>query len=185
MYFKQVLINLNDSQNLEVTLQGSTNESSESKPSGANGYAMVMPVKVRVPGGEFWTLPVEPLVSLSGGNKIARRMVAKSKGRGTIKERWSQDDYSITIDGIFIKADNCNEYPEEEVARLREICESASVIEIECDLLKYFDITRMVIESYSFPFTKGEQNQRYMISGYSDDLFELLESQEDIKPLEQ
>lgn len=184
MDIKQVRINLSDSQNVEVTLQGAAGESFENKPSSANGYAMVMPVKIRIPGTEFWTLPVEPLVSISGGNKIARRMVAKSKGRGTIKERWAQDDYFITIDGIFIKADNSNAYPQEDVAKLREICESVSVIEIECDLLKYFDITRMVIESFSVPFTKGEQNQRYVLSGYSDDLFELLESQEDIKPLQ-
>lgn len=173
---------------MEVTLQGSAGEGYENKPSGSNGYAMFMPVKIRVDEkSEFWTLPVEPLVSISGGNKIARRMVAKAssdskvKNRGTIKERWAQDDYNITIDGIFINSDNSNVYPEEDVVKLREICESASVVEIECDLLKYFDVTRMVIVTYDFPFTKGEQNQRFVISGYSDDLFDLLV--DDVKPL--
>jgi len=177
----QIKINLNDSQDYEVTIQGSSGDNGESKPSGANGFAMFMPVKLGLEGEELWLLPVEPLVSLTGGNKITRRMVSKGKGRGTIKERWTQDDYAITIDGIFINADDSNVYPEEDMAKLRELCESASVLEVECDLLKYFDISRMVVESYSFPFTKGEQNQRFVITGYSDDLFKLLV--EDVEPI--
>lgn len=176
-----VYINFNQSQNIEVTLQGSATDEIQSRPNGANGFPMFMPVKLGKEENDLWLLPVEPLVSLTGGNKISRRMVAKSTGRGTIKERWAQDDYGITIDGIFINADNSNVYPEEDVKKLKELCESASVLFVECELLAHFEITRMVIESYSFPFTKGEQNQRFMITGYSDDLMELLV--EDVEPL--
>ena len=147
----------------------------------ANGYPMVMPVKLKLEGQEFWTLPIEPLVSISGGNVIAKRNVAKGKGRGTIKERWSRDDYAVNIEGMLINFDDPNAYPEDDVRKLREFCEAKEAIQIECDLLGYFDVNRIVIEKFEIPFTKGENNQKYSISAYSDDIVDLLV--EDTNPM--
>lgn len=180
-YKNRVQINLNSSKDADVTLLSSPDDSVDSKPTNANGYAMVMPVKLRTPGGTFWTFPVEPLVSISGGNIIAKRTVAKSKGRGTIKERWSQDDYTVNIEGVMINMDNANVYPEADVRKLRELCEAHEALEIECDLCLIHDISRITIVSWDIPFTKGEANQRFSISALSDDLFDLLV--EDVKPL--
>jgi len=175
-----VIINLH-SDSGGSTLLSDTPDFTNDNPVNYNGFSMVMPVKFRIPGGEFWTFPVEPLVSLSGGNVIAKRTVAKGKGRGTIKERWTQDDYSVTIEGSFVNYDNANVYPEAHVRKLRELCETGEALEIECDLLKIHDITRICITSWDIPFTKGEANQRFTISALSDDLFDLLV--EDIEPL--
>ena len=42
------------------------------------------------------------MISLQGQNIIVRRHVNKGAVKGTIKERWSQDDYTISIEGILI-----------------------------------------------------------------------------------
>ena len=127
---------------------------------------------------EFWQLPVEPLITINGENTIIRRNVAKSgtlsDTRGTVKERWSQDDYQITINGILYGKNSDTEYPESDVEKLRYYCEAREALLVECELFKIFNITRMVIESYELPFTKGENRQEYSITAYSDSLFELL-----------
>ncbi|MEI6898256.1 MAG: DUF6046 domain-containing protein [Bacteroidota bacterium] len=164
-------INLNDRGFEETYLNDS------SRPYKNFGYASVMPVKIRLASskGAYWELPIEPFVSVSGGNVIAKRTVAKGKGRGTIKEYWTQDDYSITIDGLFIYHDDESRYPQEDVKRLIAICEAKEVIDIECPMLSNLKIDHMVIEKFDFPFTKGENSQRYTITGFSDDLTNLLE----------
>src|SRR5690554_51238 len=48
----------------------------------------------------FFQMPYEPLISVSGKNNIVKRSIAKSDGFvGTVKEHWSQGDYEITITG--------------------------------------------------------------------------------------
>lgn len=142
--------------------------------SNALGLPMVIPVSIKLASGNWWVFPDEPSITVSGGNVVAKRTVAKSKGRGTIKERWSQDDYSITIAGSIINHDDESVYPEEAVRRLKSFCEAKEAIEVKCDLLGYFDITRMVIESFDFPFTKGENAQAFSIKAVSDDIIDLL-----------
>jgi hypothetical protein len=140
----------------------------------ALGFPMIVPLRLGLAENALWTIPVEPMVSVSGGNVISKRTVAKGKGRGTIKERWSQDDYQINISGILMNYDDLNTYPANDVARLREICEAKQAIFIDCPALAHFNITRIVIESYDFPFTKGNNVQAYGIRAISDDITELL-----------
>ncbi len=176
-----VSVNLGDAQE-DVTQFAHPTSEFDDRPSNALGYQMVMPVKFKLPSDtEWWILPVEPLVGLSGGNVIAKRNVAKGSGRGTIKERWGQDDYAISIEGILINYDNANEYPLSDVEQLRKFCEARTAIDIQCPLLDAFNINHFCIEKYDIPFTKGSENQKYSLNGYSDDLFSLLV--EDVKPM--
>jgi len=120
-----------------------------------------------------FTLPVDPLVAISGGSKIVRRYVAKGDRRGSIKERWNQDDYEITITGIITGDENhtLNDY----LQRLRTYCEARESVAIICDLLNnVFDIYTLAIESFDFPFTPGEGNQQFTIKAYSDDSYLIL-----------
>jgi hypothetical protein len=137
----------------------------------------LVPVKLRLnsesENGGF-QLPLDPLISISGKNIIRRRYVAKSKMRGSIKETWSQDDYEITIAGLLQNEDQG--YLNDDIFTLREYLEAAESVHIVCDLLNnVFDITRIAIESYDFPFTKGMENQAFTIKAYSDDNYQLLE----------
>lgn len=133
----------------------------------------IFPLRLKKKGDtEYWQLPFECLFSLKGKNIITKRTVAKGKGRGSVKEHWTQDDYSINITGIFFSTDGS--YPSADVKKLRSYCEAPESIEVLCPLLEHFDITRLVIEDFDFPHTKGQNVQAFSLNCTSDDLVELL-----------
>lgn len=137
------------------------------------GVPMVLPLSLRLPlaGETDWLLPYEPMITITGKHIITKRQVAKSKARGSVKERWTLDDYSIKIEGILMsKADS---YPEDDVRRLRKFCEAGEVIATS-PLLELFGISRLVIESWEIPHTAGVRNQNYSLSCLSDDTYKLL-----------
>jgi len=82
------------------------------------------------------------------------------------------------IEGILMGADG--EYPEADVSRLRTYCEAGHVKAL-CPLLEIFGISRMVIESWDIPFTSGTANQNYTLKCYSDDIYKLLLTREDLE----
>ena len=112
-------------------------------------------------------------MSVSGKNTIVRRKVAKSKLSGTVKERWSQDDYEVTIQGVVSGADE-SKYPENSLRKLLELFDERGAVEVEQEILLLFGIRHLAIESASFPHTKGMNNQNYAIKAYSDNPTELL-----------
>lgn len=127
---------------------------------------------------EWFTLPLDPVVSVQGGNTIVRQGCAKQlsenyQRRGSVKEVWSQDDYEVNIAGMIIGADEYT-FPDEALRRLRAYCEEQKVVEVQCELLETFGITRLTIEKYDFAHTAGTQNQQFAIKAYSDDNFSLL-----------
>lgn len=146
----------------------------------ASGMPMTFPVSMKIeePGAEFWLLPYEPLISVSGQNVLIKRRVNKGAVRGTIKERWMQDDYNISIEGILLSTDG--NYPQADVAKLRAICEAGQV-QVISPLLEVFGISKIVIESWDMPFTSGQANQNYTIKAVSDDIYKLLLTKNDIR----
>lgn len=133
-----------------------------------------MPFRIKKMDEQEWfLLPIEPLVSISGKNTIVRRSVAKAKDNGTVKERWSQDDYTVTIQGV-ISGSSGNAYPEEDVKRMIGYFSERQSIEVSQDILLLFGIKFLAIESASFPHTKGLNNQNFEIKAYSDNNIELL-----------
>jgi hypothetical protein len=135
--------------------------------------ASVMPMQVkRQSDSEWFEFPFEPLVTLSGKNTIIRRKVSKSEGKGTIKERWSQDDYQVSIQGLLSHPDY--EYPEADIKTLLDIFNERKSVEVKHDILLIFGITHLAIESAEWPHTKGLNNQNFSIKAYSDTPFELL-----------
>lgn len=145
----------------------------------ANGVPMQCPLWMRLEGDEWWLLPYEPIITINGKNVIAKKQVAKGKVRGSIKERWSQDDYQISISGILMNPKG-NGYPDEDVKALKRLCEAAKV-QVMCPLFEIFSIDQIVIESFDFPFTSGPYNQAYTIGAVSDDIYKLLLREEDLK----
>lgn len=136
------------------------------------------PLRIKFEDETTWfQLPLDPVMSVSCKNIIVRRNVLKNSPsvlrRGTVKELWSQDDYEIEIAGLL---QNTTEdvLPEDYLRRLRNYCEAGKIIEVQSTLLSIFNITRIVIEDYNFPHTRGMGNQMYAIKCYSDDNFDLL-----------
>lgn len=127
----------------------------------------------------WYLLPYEPFISVYGKNTIIRRNVAKIKNSiGSVKERWSQADYEITITGVligdFLKGDVSRCFPRTDFERLRRILTTAKQIDVQCPLLELLGINQIVIEDFSFPFSKGENVQAYEIKAYSDFPYQLL-----------
>lgn len=161
-------------------LEGMTDEEVESyAKTNILGVPMVCPVtfKLEEEGAEEWLIPFEPMVTITGQNIITRRHVAKGNIKGSIKERWTQDDYSVNIQGILMSQDN--KYPTDDVDKLRRFCESTHVL-VYSPIFEIFGISRIAIEDWEIPFTSGVANQNYTLRGYSDDIYKLLLSREDL-----
>lgn len=134
---------------------------------------MILPLSLGITEDAEWTFPIEPLISISGKNIIVKRNVAKSEGRGTIKERWAEDDFAINIQGSFVHKD-LNTYPENDVQSLMRYIKYKRALYVKNELLALLDIHQIVIENYSFPFSKGENVQNYVIDAVSDHGYTLL-----------
>ena len=139
------------------------------------------PFSFRSSKDENWyLLPWEPMINISGGNTIIKRNIAKSGKNliGSIKERWSTDDYEITITGAFygdkLLGKSSQTYPRFEMEKLRDYLLTPEAIEVLCEPLQILNINKIVIESVSFPFTKGENVQAYEIKALSDFPYDLL-----------
>lgn len=135
-------------------------------------------------GNTYFLLPYEPLISIEGKNEIIRRKVAKSTNSngitvsGTVKERWNQDDFTITITGALygsvMTGDVSQCYPVDDFIKLMDLLTAPKSIKVKCPPLELMGINQIVIEDYSFPFTKGENVQAYEIKAYSDKDYKLL-----------
>ena len=130
-----------------------------------------VPVTFLLPStGKIFTLPLDPLVSISGKNDLVCRNVARYDGeaRGSIKEKWRTGDWNITIAGVLIAGEDTSLF--QYIDRLRQYIEADENIKLICPYINDgYRIDRIVIESYDFPFTKGEENQTYTLKCKSDD----------------
>ena len=159
-------------------LNGSIKQySKKSQPESGVFYQCPLSLKRKSDSGDYWKLPFDPVISVSGGNKITRSDVLKqdssnNQRRGTIKEVWSQDDYTVQIAGMFI-GDTDDALPRTDLEKLRGLCEAREVVAVQCDLLDVFGIKYIAIEKYDFAHTAGMQNQQFAITAYSDDDFSL------------
>jgi hypothetical protein len=135
------------------------------------------PIRIKLESeNEYWDLPLEPVININCKNIIAKRNILKAGTkdmirRGSVKELWTQDDYQLTIAGLLIGYDD-KSLPEDDIIKLRNMCEAREVWDIEGDLFTIFNITKIAIEDYEFPFTKGLNNQMFTIKALSDDFSE-------------
>ncbi|MDN3671696.1 DUF6046 domain-containing protein [Flavobacterium branchiarum] len=130
--------------------------------------------------GQKWLFPYEPMITISSGNTVIKRNVAKQGNTliGTIKERWNRKDFDITVTGVLMgglikgKVEDC--FPREQMQRLFEFLKYNKEFYIYCAPLEILGITKVVVEDYTFPFTKGENVQAYDLKITSDDFYNLL-----------
>jgi hypothetical protein len=146
----------------------------------ARGVPMVFPLSFAVEGGPWWLLPYEPQVTIQGSNVLVQKQVSKGEVRGTIKERWAQGDFRVSISGILMGEGG--RYPSEDVKTLRSYCEAGKVL-VKSPQMELFSITQIVVENWNIPFTSGKANQAYTIDAVSDDIYKLLLRREDLKQI--
>lgn len=140
--------------------------------------------------GTKFLFPYEPLVSISGGKNIKKRNVSRSevlrknsKGQileqqsGTVKERFIANDFQIDITGLLVGENmigNPNQcFPKKQMIDLFEFLIHVGSIYVYHYQLSILGINKIVIEDYSFPFTKGENVQAFNIKCLSDSNFKL------------
>lgn len=135
-------------------------------------------------GGQKWLFPFEPMINTSSGNNIIKRNVAKQGEKliGTIKERWSRKDFEIQVTGVLmgnmLQGTPEQTFPREQMERLFEFLKHSKEFFIYCHPLEILGITKVVVEDYSFPFTKGENVQAYDLKLISDFAYNLLIKEE-------
>ncbi len=121
-------------------------------------------VLLRIPGEAPWLLPITPNITISGKQQITRRLVFK-KHPGTLKERTTQDDYTITISGFL---GGKTHYPIAEIRLLKRYFEYNKPVEVIAAPLIAMDIYRIAFSDFQLPPTQGDSSQRYLLQGYSD-----------------
>ena len=133
--------------------------------------------------GQRFTLPYEPMLSINSKNNIVKRTVAKmgdeDKIQGTVKERWSRDDWEIKVTGV-LQGKDMRAFPKDDFEKLRDILIKAKLWTVYCEPLQLLNINYVVVESMSFPFTKGENVQAYEMDLTSDYPFNLLIEEDDV-----
>jgi len=93
---------------------------------------------------------------------------------GSVKEYISKGDYQIKVRGALVD-ENGRRYPEEQATQLKEYLEVEATIGIASRFLNdIFDVSNIVIESFTFPQVEGFQNTQFFeFSAVSDDPIEL------------
>jgi hypothetical protein len=131
------------------------------------GKPYFMPVRLN----GTW-LPNSPTMSITRQKRIVSTVVAGKSG--TIKELISADDFKLQIRGFAINFES-NDYPYDDVQKIKELEQINKSIEIFSDLTVMFEINNVVIESFNLPEIVGLQNvQPYEFSLVSDDDFDVI-----------
>lgn len=154
--------------------------------SDALGREYYMPVTIKYLDGSTsnqqgvlkkWDLPY-PVISIASRKTIVETPLTER--RGTVKELINIQDYEITIRGFIIA--KANEFPESEVATLRNIYEQNAALSIQCPLTDIFLLRpdrsgsdQVVIKQLKFPDVTGIKNVRpYELQLVSDEPFNLI-----------
>ena len=103
----------------------------------------------------------------------------EDKIQGTVKERWSRDDWEIKVTGV-LQGKDMRAFPKDDFEKLRDILIKAKLWTVYCEPLQLLNINYVVVESMSFPFTKGENVQAYEMDLTSDYPFNLLIEEDDV-----
>ena len=131
------------------------------------GNEYFMPVEI-----DGILLPHEPMLMISGSQKVVRTPVAGPNRKGTIKEITAFDDYRIRIRGVVTNESDFNAYPSEGIRALKDLFEKGRLgsVKIQCDLTTIFNISQIVIEDFALRGIEGTPGaEAYEISCYSDD----------------
>lgn len=120
-----------------------------------------------------------PVIGIKGEKNIVQTTLAGR--RGTVKEMINLKDYEISITGFVI--DTANDFPEDDVAQMRELYEQNTAIRIKCALTDIFLLRndrnssdKVVIKSLEFKAAVGIKNLRaYILTLVSDEDFNLEE----------
>ncbi|MCM1220136.1 MAG: DUF6046 domain-containing protein [Lachnospiraceae bacterium] len=140
------------------------------------GRFVLCPVHLRAQT-EGGTVEVELVDAVAAVSRERRIVSTALAGRdGTVKEYINEGDWSVSL-VVGVQATEggriTDEYPTEALRELRKILEVKDRIEVASEFLKIFDITHIVIKSYSATQTTEQNYQAVSISAVSDEAVEI------------
>lgn len=114
-----------------------------------------------------WTLPVDPLISISASKTVVQTQM--TGGVGPVIEEVAMEGYTIIIRGVLINEDN-DDYPYDQVAKLNNLFTKMGGVKVQNDILnRCYGVDKIVIKSHSEPAEAGAQSmQAYTITAVSD-----------------
>lgn len=131
------------------------------------GKPYFMPIRLN----GVW-LPNSPTMAVTNQKRIVSTVVPGKDG--TRKELINADDFRLQIRGFAINFES-NDYPYDDVEKIKDLWSINKAIEIYSDLTTIFEINNVVIESLNLPEIVGVQNvQPYELSLLSDDDFDVI-----------
>lgn len=133
------------------------------------GGKYFMTLKLRDSSGKEYTLPNEPLISLSLAKTIVETPTVGKHRRGTVKEYICTEDYNISIRGVCF-SDDMARYPAESVSLLNELFAKNEALEVvDSWFFTLFDINKVVLQEIEIDDMVGEEGlQRYTMRAVSD-----------------
>jgi len=126
-----------------------------------------------------WQLPNEPIIRINASKDIKETKLTRLDSNGFINrqnvlEEINQNNYRIRLRGLLINEEDPDDYPEEQLRKLREIVLSAGSVTINNALTDMWGISRIAIEDFDLEELRGNISvQSYSIVGYSDSFVDL------------
>ena len=126
---------------------------------------------------EGGTLEVELPDAVAAVSRERRIVSTALTGRdGTVKEYINEGDWAVNIvvgvqavrDGVI-----ADEYPSDELRKLRQLLDVKAAIEVHSEFLSIFDITKIVIRNYAATQMTEANYQAVSISAVSDEDYEI------------
>lgn len=140
------------------------------------GRWVLCPVRLRGQT-ERGTLEVELPDAVAAVSRERRIVSTALTGMdGTVKEYINEGDWAVNLvvgvqavrDGVI-----ADEYPGDELRQLRQLLDTKAAIEVHSEFLAIFDITKIVIRSYSASQMTESNYQAVTISAVSDEDYEI------------
>ena len=120
----------------------------------------------------WWQLPVEPIISIKGSNKIIETPLNRGDRVSNVLEEINLNNYSIRIRGVLIGRHDL--YPSNDVYKLRSLLEKRGSKEVKSPLLEIFNINKVAIKDVDWIGVPGQPElQAYRMRCISDEDFEL------------
>lgn len=138
----------------------------DSVPYELKGKAVQSSLSLRI-NGETMKFTLPPIMTIQSSINVVETVVTGLDG--TVKEVTSTSDYAVSIKGFLVSTSTTivnkggflyeltpTEFPQEELRQLRRFFESKKSVEVvDGKLLSFFNITKLLIKSYSFPKFEG------------------------------
>lgn len=144
------------------------------------GRWVLCPVRLRAQT-ESGTLELELPDAVAAVSRERRIVSTALVGRdGTVKEYINEGDWAINLVVGVQPVDNgeiLDDYPSEALRELRRLLDVKAAIEVHSEFLAIFDITKMVIRSYSASQMTEANYQAVSISAVSDEDYEIFSNE--------